>query len=178
MQIMRHSRDNGFTMTELLIVVGIVAVLAALAVPSFQGAIDKYRLKSAADTLRGDLQYARTQSITNNQYVSVNFNEGTPWCYGMIASSAPSPTCDCTTANSCSLKQVSSTDYPGNLTLAISGVAAVPTFEPVRGVVTPAGDVILQSALGKQAEVTLSLLGKVGVCTPSASTGTAGYRPC
>lgn len=171
MPAMRIRRERGFTLNELLVVIGIVAILASLAVPSYQWATDKYRLKGAADTLRGDLQYARVQAISNNQSVYVSIiATGSAWCYGMNVGSP----CTCTTPNNCTLKQVSSNDYTG-ITLA-SNFASNPTFDPVRGVVTPAGNAVFQSNLGKQTQVNLSLIGKIGVCDPAA-TG-SGYPTC
>lgn len=169
---MRIRRERGFTLNELLVVIGIVAIMASLAVPSYQWATDKYRLKSAADTLRGDLQFARIQAITNNQSVYVSIiATGASWCYGMNVGS----TCTCTTPGSCTLKQVSSNDFSG-ITLS-SNFASNPTFDPVRGVVAPAGNAVLQSNLGKQSQINLSLIGKIGVCTPVGQTG-AGYSSC
>lgn len=84
--------------------------------------------------------------------------------------------CTCTTAGNCGLKQVSSTDFTG-ITLATSTFAADPSFDPVRGIATSSGSVSFESATGKQAQVNLNLLGKVGVCSPAAAT-TAGYPAC
>jgi type IV fimbrial biogenesis protein FimT len=168
---LRYKREHGFTLNELLIVVGIVAVLSSLAVPSYQWAFDKYRLRGVADTLRGDLHFARVQAISSNQKVYVNFSTGSSWCYGMNIGS----NCTCSTANSCTLKQVNSTDYTG-VTLATASFVSSPIFDPVRGIVAPAGNAVFQSGLGKQAQVNLSLIGKVGVCDPSGAS--SGYPSC
>jgi prepilin-type N-terminal cleavage/methylation domain-containing protein len=178
-------RERGFTLNELLVVVAIVAILSSLAVPTYQWAFDKYRLKGAADTLRGDLQYARLQAISNNKPVFVSFapaaNMGSSWCYGMILASSGVAGCNCKIANSCTLKQVSSSDFTG-VTLAAPTSPAVMfaanlNFDPVRGLVAPAsGAVEFLSTLGKRAQLNLSVIGKAGICDPAA-TG-SGYPSC
>jgi len=149
-----------------------VAVLASWAVPSFIEAIDKYQLKTAADNLNSDLQFARFEAIRNNQTAYVNFSTGANWCYGINLGS----TCDCTTANSCQLKQVTSSDYK-NVTLSSASFGGSPALDPKRGLSSLSGTAQLQSRKGLQANVTLSLLGMVGICTP-ASQRLIGYPSC
>ncbi|MCF8167759.1 MAG: GspH/FimT family protein [Rhodoferax sp.] len=168
----RRRCDRGVTLVELLVVVGLIAVLASLAAPSFTDSIDKYRLKGAAETLQADLQLARMMALRNGQNVHLNVATGASWCYGLNVNAA----CDCTTASSCSLKQVNYQSSPG-ATLSANTFASGPVFDPVRGVVTPAGTLVMTSAVGKQVQVNVSLIGKVGICTPSGVTG-VGYQTC
>lgn len=84
--------------------------------------------------------------------------------------------CTCATAGSCDLKQVGSRNFTG-ATLTTATFASDPSFNPVRGFATPAGNAVFQSALGKQAQVNLSLVGKVGICTP-AGASSVGYPAC
>jgi prepilin-type N-terminal cleavage/methylation domain-containing protein len=168
----RSAAQGGFTFIELLVVVALVAVLASIAAPSFISAIDKYQLKTAADNLTSDLQFARFEAIRNNQMAYVNFSTGTSWCYGINLGSA----CDCTTANSCQLKRVSSSDYK-NVTLSSASFGGNPALDPKNGLSSLSGAALLQSRLGQQASVTLSLLGMVGICTP-AGHALIGYPSC
>lgn len=172
MTVRRRWQAHGFTVTELLVVIGIVAILSALAIPSYNRAVDKYRLKGAAKMLRGDLKCARSQAITANQFVYIDIVPGPSWCYGMKLGGI----CRCAVANSCTLKQVDADDFSG-VTLTTSTFAADPAFDPVRGVVSTSGYVLFESAQERQALVNLNLVGKIGVCTP-AGTSSAGYPSC
>ncbi|MBT0569286.1 GspH/FimT family pseudopilin [Curvibacter sp. CHRR-16] len=64
-------RTQGFSAIELLIVIGIVVILAALAAPSFSTAIDRYRINSAKDELIAAIQFARMESVRRGVQVSL-----------------------------------------------------------------------------------------------------------
>lgn len=57
------SRLQGFTLLEAMVVVALVAILAALAVPSFSTAMANQRVNSAAQELQGLLLFARAESV-------------------------------------------------------------------------------------------------------------------
>lgn len=65
------SRSKGFTLLELLLVLVVTAVLAALATPSFRGLWVKRAVQAAADALVTDLRYARSEAIKRAVQVSV-----------------------------------------------------------------------------------------------------------
>ncbi|NEX64582.1 GspH/FimT family pseudopilin [Noviherbaspirillum galbum] len=164
--------SKGFSLIELLVVIAIVGITAGLAVPSFRGAVEKYRLKGAAEAMLADFQFARITALRSNQTVYMNFSTGSNWCYGMKVAS----TCTCGTSGDCSLKAVASSAYK-EVTLNASTFSADPGFDPVRGTSTEAGNIVLQSTSGMKVQINLSLIGKVGICTPAASNG-VGYPTC
>jgi type IV fimbrial biogenesis protein FimT len=69
---MRNS--SGFTLFELMVVVGIMAILASVAIPGFLGWLPKYRMRSAADEVLSTLQQAKLRAVRENEVVSVTFN--------------------------------------------------------------------------------------------------------
>ena len=67
-----HAR--GFTLIEVMVVVAIVAVLAALAGPSFRDLIDGWRVRSATEEITSTIYYARSEAIKRGGLVSVRKN--------------------------------------------------------------------------------------------------------
>ena len=67
--------ERGFTLIELLIVVSVIAISTAIAVPTFSSWTPKFRLNSAADNLEKNLMLARVSAISQNKDVVVKFYE-------------------------------------------------------------------------------------------------------
>jgi type IV fimbrial biogenesis protein FimT len=63
--------NRGVTLFEMVIVMGIAAILAAIAIPSFQYVTTSNRIASEINGLLGDLQYARAEAIKEGQTVTV-----------------------------------------------------------------------------------------------------------
>ncbi|MGH8276043.1 MAG: pilus assembly FimT family protein, partial [Steroidobacteraceae bacterium] len=62
------NRQTGFTLTELMVVLGIIAILLAIGIPSFRYVTNANRASAEINGLLGDLMYARSEAI----------REGTP----------------------------------------------------------------------------------------------------
>src|SRR5437870_13519712 len=80
-------REGGFTLLELLIVVGIIGLLLVLIAPAFTSLKGGTDVTSAAYTIKGVLDTARTYAKANNTYTWVGFYEedvssGTPGTAG------------------------------------------------------------------------------------------------
>ncbi|MHC4212524.1 MAG: pilus assembly FimT family protein [Planctomycetota bacterium] len=72
---LRGLRCNGFTIVELLIVVVIIAIAAMAAIPLSSSAAST-QVRSAAQMIAADLEYAKSMSISRGQSYSVVFDEG------------------------------------------------------------------------------------------------------
>ncbi len=69
---MRTSRirpDRGFSLMELMIAIAILAIVIAIAVPSFSGVIGDSKLRGQVSELQAALSYARTEAIRQNRNV-------------------------------------------------------------------------------------------------------------
>jgi type IV fimbrial biogenesis protein FimT len=64
-------RERGFTLVELLVVVTMIAIGAALVVPSLNGALVQQRVRGTATDLMSTLLLARSEAIKRNARVSV-----------------------------------------------------------------------------------------------------------
>jgi len=68
----RFARLNrGVTLLEMLVVMGIVGILLAIAIPSYQYVTNSNRIAGEGNALLGDLQFARAEAIKEGQWVSV-----------------------------------------------------------------------------------------------------------
>jgi prepilin-type N-terminal cleavage/methylation domain-containing protein len=67
-------RNSGFTLTELMVTIAVVAILASLAVPNFIAWLPNYRLQSGAEEIQSTLQLARITAIKENATATVAFN--------------------------------------------------------------------------------------------------------
>lgn len=61
-----HQNQRGFTLLEVVIVMGVVLVMMAAMIPSINTAIQNYRLSASAREIASQLQSARYRALRNN----------------------------------------------------------------------------------------------------------------
>ncbi len=64
----RRKHDEGFTLIELMVVVMIIAVLLAIAIPTFLGSQNKAKDRAAQSSLRNTLTAAKTIYTDSSDY--------------------------------------------------------------------------------------------------------------
>lgn len=69
-------RQKGFTIVEALVAVGVLAILASLAAPSFETTLVNFRVRLAAEGLVSGLQLARAEALRRNQPVRFTLADG------------------------------------------------------------------------------------------------------
>lgn len=68
------SSERGFSYLEMLVIVGLVGVASAVAIPSMMGAIDRNRVITSADLVAAQIRSARLAAISRNQPFRVRFD--------------------------------------------------------------------------------------------------------
>jgi type IV fimbrial biogenesis protein FimT len=173
--MMRRSSQQGFTLVELLLTVAVIAILAMMAAPSFNGFFDKFRVKRAAETVSAFLINAKSEAVKRNRTVNAVFTgSGATWCAGMTEAA----TCNCTTAGACQIdgvdRVISSASFKG---VELDGLTSPHefNFEPLLRNVDN-DTVELESAEGLKINVAVSRFGRIRLCSPGSSVG--GYPAC
>jgi len=74
---MKRILDNkGMTLQELMVVLALMGIIAALAIPNFYAMKPKMNLNSATSELSGDIQWARTKAVADNSLYVVAIDIG------------------------------------------------------------------------------------------------------
>jgi len=167
---MNRQKNVGFTLLETMIVVAIIGIVAAIAVPSFQSMLEINRLKQAVESFQSDMQFARTEAIKQSTSIIASRTTGNAgaWCYGLARDIPTTRTsCDCTvtdttSASYCDIKIVSGVDFSSVNMDSASGNS---TFDFRRGTIGNNG--VTFSTANYAARVVFSAVGRVRICLPS-----------
>ena len=67
-------KNSGYTLIELMAVIGIIAIVTGIVVPNVISWLPKYRLNSGAEEIQSTLQLARLGAIKQNMSATVAFD--------------------------------------------------------------------------------------------------------
>lgn len=70
------SRSGGYTLLEIIVVLAISAILAAIAIPNWGSLLPTYRLNSSARQVQSELHRIKMQAVSENVGFQLVFSEG------------------------------------------------------------------------------------------------------
>jgi type IV fimbrial biogenesis protein FimT len=149
--------QRGFTLIELVIALGILALLMSMALPSFGEAVARQRLKSVAEDLALVLGEARLESLRGTT-VHLALRAGTDWCWAI----GPTPDVDCTGPAPGATKVVRAQDHPG-VTMSAGASSSFGGRETL-AIASTAAEFV--SSQGQTLRVHMTPLGRAIVCAP------------
>lgn len=184
--------EKGFSLIELMLVIGILGILVAIALPNMNSYMDKRKVINAAESIYSQLVYARSEAIARSSNVTVNITtnpaDAQDWALGVGTDAACDPThiigdaapCTLSVSGTPVLKRIVSTDYPGVSILTTTNQV---TFDPVRGTVGVGQNGTVRIGLLRdgnvlyELDVFVGVIGRVRMCTPAVGS-VGGYAAC
>ncbi len=68
-------KENGFSITELMIAMAIIAIMGAIIIPGFIDWRNRSRLQGYANNLKADFELAKMRAIKENTFVVIEMNQ-------------------------------------------------------------------------------------------------------
>lgn len=176
---------RGLTLVEMMIGLAIVGLLLTLAAPSFYNYILMQRLKGVSQQLVTDLQFARSEAASRNEFVRVRFSENASMTCYVIFTGAADNSCSCLNANPCpaTASEIRTVRFPAGERILVSAVSVprMMRFEPSNGVMaTPAVDLTGNPAqqfivdvsidTSRKIRTEIQRSGRPSICIPTGSS--------
>lgn len=195
----RCSRSSrAFTLLEVMMVVAVIGVLVLLVGPGMREFIEMQRLRSVTSALVTDINFARSEAISRNQFLAFqtrNVNSEQLTCYTLFASSvnpqlfnALDPTaCNCANgvgaACTGTQREVRTVQVERNSSLQLRTAALQPNwyaYDPISGaaklpinptLVAPSDEFCIEVTRIPRGRLRVGITqgGRPSVCTPDAS---------
>jgi len=161
--LLSHS-PRGFTLVEMAVVMAVMAILLAAAVPSYSRFLVRKQMELAGESLVLDLRLAREESVRHGQNTFVSYRSGEHWCWG-ISRGQP---CDCAFASSagqrCNVARADSAEFPRVRMDRADGVE----FEHTMGRALAPGSVLFSGGPEQKLRVEVNSLGRASMCRGEA----------
>lgn len=171
--------QTGVTLVETMVTTSILAVVTGLAVPGFEGAVQRRHLEGAAAQLETDIHHTRMLAVARNAPLRISFESGAAGTCYVIHSGAANQ-CSCAGGGAAVCQGAATAErsvhFPagGPLNLKFNSRSIV--FEPLKGTSTPTATLQLSTRQGQAIHQVMNVMGRVRSCSPAPAL--SGYRAC
>jgi type IV fimbrial biogenesis protein FimT len=175
----RARAQAGVTLIETTVVTSILAVVAGLATPSFDGMWQRRHLEGAATQLETDIHHTRMLAVARNEALRISFESVAGGsCYVIHRGDANQCGCNADGSARCEAgaEAERSVYFPAGGALALKANSRSIVFDPLRGTTTPTATVQLTTRSGMAVHQVVNVMGRVRSCSPAPAP--SGYRPC
>ncbi len=186
--------NSGFTLIEIMMSIVLLAIGAALALPSYREMVEKRQLTNGAEQIMAFVNSTQMEAMKQNRVVTVSYSRTADnnWCFGATLGATA---CDCNETTStetdfCAINSAPSVignANTGNLDLlkSITGDGAY-SFDPIRGIFLPNTDNSIDSLIAElsspsqtyKLSLTVSNTGQTILCSKDSSHKVPGYSVC
>lgn len=153
----RAYSNSGFSLVEVLIVIGMIIIIAAIAMPSLQGYVINRGLRSAAREFVSDINEFKERAIAENREYRITLTPGTP-NYTVLQCAVTGSSCP----NFPNLPPKSLAVFESSIIINNAGTTVTQYDFQTRGTVTN-GTIILINQRGSTADIRTNITGRASV---------------
>jgi type IV fimbrial biogenesis protein FimT len=179
MKQLAQRRQIGASLVESLIVLVITAVMASIALPSFDSARARRHLDGSVAQLETEINYARGLAIARNEMVRISFESAAGASCYVVHSGLPGD-CSCIGGGAAACKgsaqDFKTTSFSAKDTMSVASNSRSIGFSPHWGTVTPTATMALSNKRSEVVNLVVNVMGRVRSCTPMAAL--SGYVTC
>ena len=179
--------SNGFSLVELLVVIALIGILAALGLPSYQAWIQNTQIRTAAESIQNGLQLARSEAVQRNARVRFTLGDHSDWsvgCEPAVGDVDGNGVDDCPAViQSRSASEGSSVNVSVVVTPAANKIVEFNSFGRLNAAPEPFTQIDLDSTAlssleSRNLRITLGVGGNVRMCDPDANLPSTDPRKC
>lgn len=165
-------RSAGLTLVELMVSIGLLALLAAAAAPSFDGFLQRREVLGLSNQLVADLQGLRSAALARQEALRLTVRTpttGRGGCYAVHTGAPEACSCDATTVRCSGAELLRGVALPAEGRVLLRANVASLRLDPRQGTVSPTGSIEVIGRDGRALRHVVNLLGRVRVCAAAGS---------